>query len=46
VGFVEESTLDWLGHHDLEREDLVTLQERVLLSAIDNAMAVDGTPAR
>jgi AcrR family transcriptional regulator len=37
VGFVEESTLDWLGHRDLERDALVTLQERVLLSAIDNA---------
>jgi AcrR family transcriptional regulator len=46
VGFVEESTLDWLGHRDLERDALVTLQEQVLLSSIETAASVGGIPAR
>lgn len=31
VGFVEESTLDWVLHHDVDRAQLIELQERALI---------------
>lgn len=34
IGFVEESTLDWLRRRDVPREQLVGLQEEVLLRAV------------
>lgn len=37
VGFVEESTLDWLRRGDLEREGLVELQGRLLEEAVTAA---------
>lgn len=44
VGFVEESTLDWLDHRDLERDALVRLQEQILLSSIETAGALVPRP--
>lgn len=35
IGFVEESTLDWLRHRDLPRDALIALQERTLLRSLD-----------
>jgi AcrR family transcriptional regulator len=41
VGFVEEATLDWLRHHDLERDVLVDLHQQTLVSAIEAALRGD-----
>jgi AcrR family transcriptional regulator len=37
VGFLEESTLDWLRHHDVDRDELVSIQEQVLVRALEAA---------
>src|SRR5204863_9655001 len=34
VAFVEEATLDWLGHRDLERDALIGLAEQTLIAAV------------
>ncbi|HEX6488716.1 MAG TPA: TetR/AcrR family transcriptional regulator [Candidatus Dormibacteraeota bacterium] len=39
IGFVEESTLDWLRHEDLSRSELIELQSRAFESALASAGA-------
>jgi AcrR family transcriptional regulator len=41
IGFVEESTLDWLRHEDLDRQALVELQS----TALESALVAAGTTA-
>ncbi len=41
VGFVEESTLDWLRHGDLDRSTLIAIQEDVLVHAVSVALGVE-----
>jgi AcrR family transcriptional regulator len=38
VGFVEESTLDWLRHGDPDRQTLIAVQEQVLVRATEAAV--------
>jgi AcrR family transcriptional regulator len=40
VGFIEETTLDWLRNRDLERDQLLAVQEQVLVHALEAAVAV------
>ncbi|MBV9412203.1 MAG: TetR/AcrR family transcriptional regulator [Acidimicrobiia bacterium] len=40
VGFIEETTLDWLRNRDLERDHLLAVQEQVLVHALEAAVAV------
>jgi hypothetical protein len=37
VGFVEESTIDWLRHRDIEQEKLVQLHELMLFRSLEVA---------
>jgi hypothetical protein len=39
VGFIEETTLDWLRNRDLDREQLLAVQEQVLVHALEAAVA-------
>jgi len=39
IGYVEESTLDWLRHGDLDRRELVELQS----TALESMLAASGT---
>ena len=38
VGFIEETTLDWLRNRDLERDHLLAVQEQVLVHALEAAV--------
>ncbi|MBV8160453.1 MAG: TetR/AcrR family transcriptional regulator [Acidimicrobiia bacterium] len=38
VGFIEETTLDWLQHRDLDRDRLLAVQEQVLVHALEVAV--------
>jgi AcrR family transcriptional regulator len=40
VGFIEETTLDWLRNRDLERDHLLAVQEQVLVHALEAAVTV------
>jgi AcrR family transcriptional regulator len=40
IGFVEESTLDWLRHGDVEQQALVELQSEALESVLGAAAAI------
>src|SRR3954452_21315106 len=40
VGFIEETTLDWLRNRDLGRDQLLAVQEQVLVHALEAAVAV------
>jgi AcrR family transcriptional regulator len=42
IGFVEESTLDWLRHGDLERQALVELQSSALESIVAAVAGISG----
>jgi AcrR family transcriptional regulator len=44
VGFIEETTLDWLRNRDLDRDQLLAVQEQVLVHALEAAV-VAGLPA-
>ena len=39
VGFIEETTLDWLRNRDIDRERLLAMQEKVLVHALEAAVA-------
>ena len=39
VGFIEETTLDWLRNRDLDRDRLLAVQEQVLVHALEAAVA-------
>jgi AcrR family transcriptional regulator len=39
VGFIEETTLDWLRNRDLDRDQLLAVQEQVLVHALEAAVA-------
>jgi AcrR family transcriptional regulator len=39
VGFIEETTLDWLRNRDLDRDRLLGVQEQVLVHALEAAVA-------
>jgi len=39
VGFIEETTLDWLRNRDLDRDSLLAVQEQVLVHALEAAVA-------
>jgi len=39
VGFIEETTLDWLHNRDLDRDSLLAVQEQVLVHALEAAVA-------
>jgi hypothetical protein len=41
VGFIEEATLDWLRHRDLDRDRLLAIQEQVLVHALEAAVVAD-----
>jgi AcrR family transcriptional regulator len=41
VGFIEESTLDWLRNRDLDRDLLLAVQEQVLVHALEAAVVSD-----
>src|SRR5436305_10575386 len=38
VGFIEETTLDWLRNRDLDRDRLLAVQEQVLVHALEAAV--------
>jgi len=38
VGFIEETTLDWLRNRDLDRERLLAVQQQVLVHALEAAV--------
>ncbi len=40
VGFVEESTLEWLRHDDMTRADLVSVQEQTLVRIVEVVAAL------
>jgi AcrR family transcriptional regulator len=40
VGFIEEATLDWLRHRDLDRDRLLAIQEQMLVHAVEAAVIV------
>jgi AcrR family transcriptional regulator len=40
VGFIEEATLDWLRHRDLDRDRLLAIQEQMLVHAVEAAVVV------
>ena len=39
VGFIEETTLDWLRNRDLDRDKLLAVQEQTLVHALEAAVA-------
>ena len=39
VGFIEETTLDWLRNRDLDRDRLIAVQEQMLVHALEAAVA-------
>jgi len=39
VGFIEETTLDWLRNRDLDRDRLLAVQQQVLVHALEAAVA-------
>jgi len=38
VGFIEETTLDWLRNRDLDRDRLLAIQQQVLVHALEAAV--------
>ena len=46
VGFIEETTLDWLRNRDLDRDQLLWVQEQVLVHALEAAVASLVSPPR
>ncbi|MBV8295392.1 MAG: TetR/AcrR family transcriptional regulator [Acidimicrobiia bacterium] len=46
VGFIEETTLDWLRNRDLDRDQLLSVQKQVLVHALEAAVACSMSPPR
>ena len=44
VGFIEETTLDWLRNRDLDRDRLLAVQQQVLVHALEAAVATGPPP--
>jgi len=44
VGFIEETTLDWLRNRDLDRDRLLAVQQQVLVHALEAAVATALAP--